>query len=398
MTESPSYSAANPGVAVILLAGGAGLRAGLDMPKQLAMLGGKSVLAWSLDAFAAHPAIRSGVVVASADTLPYLPPLPPGWDVAAAGPERRLSVASGLEALAHVADDAIILIHDAARPGVTGGVIDNLLNCIVGGAVAAVPALPVTDTLVSRTGTTMGDVMDRASLVQVQTPQAFRISPLRLAHQSWDREQIATDDSQVVRALGHDVALIDGDARLHKLTYADDLIKLRAMLAPEGQAEMRHVTGSGYDVHRLVAGKPLWLGGVEIPHSHGLAGHSDADVALHALTDAILGALADGDIGDHFPPSDPQWRGANSSLFLSFAAERVKARGGRIDHVDMTIMAEAPRIGPHRAAIRTRLADILALSEAQVSVKATTTEGLGFTGRREGIAAQAIATLSLPFE
>ncbi|HMQ20710.1 MAG TPA: 2-C-methyl-D-erythritol 2,4-cyclodiphosphate synthase, partial [Sphingopyxis sp.] len=237
-----------------------------------------------------------------------------------------------------------------------------------------------------------GDVVDRAALARVQTPQAFRLGTLRRAHAAADGGA-ATDDAQLVRRLGVPVAAVAGEARLHKLTYAEDRAILSGLLGVETM--MRSAVGMGYDVHRLVAGKPLWIGGIEIEHSHGLEGHSDADVALHALTDALLGALGDGDIGDHFPPSDPQWRGAASHRFLAFAGERVAARGGRIAHLDLTIIAEAPRIGPHRAAIRARIAEILAIPATRVSVKATTTERLGFTGRREGIAAQAVATVMI---
>jgi 2-C-methyl-D-erythritol 4-phosphate cytidylyltransferase/2-C-methyl-D-erythritol 2,4-cyclodiphosphate synthase len=227
----------------------------------------------------------------------------------------------------------------------------------------------------------------------VQTPQAFHLGTLRRAHAE-AVEAAATDDAQLVRRLGVSVETVAGDARLHKLTYAEDMAILSGLLGIKTMT--RTAVGMGYDVHRLVTDKPLWIGGIEIAHSHGLEGHSDADVGLHALTDAILGALGDGDIGDHFPPSDPQWRGAASHRFLGFAAERVSARHGRIEHVDLTIIAEAPKIGPHRAAIRERIAEILAIPVDRVSVKATTTERLGFTGRREGISAQAVATLQLP--
>ncbi len=390
MTESSS-SLTRP-VAVVLLAGGSGTRAGFEQPKQLAMLGGKPVLRWSLDAFAAYPAIVGGVLVAKDDVVAAIGGLPEGWISAAPGAERQQSVANALTALAAWSDDAHVLVHDAARPGLTGDVIDRLLAALAGHQ-AVIPTLPVPDTLVEQSAATAGDVVDRSVLGRVQTPQAFRLGTLRRAHAK-AVEAAATDDAQLVRRLGVSVAAVRGDARLHKLTYGDDMAILSGLL---GTGRMtRTAVGMGYDVHRLVAGKPLWIGGMEIPHSHGLEGHSDADVALHALTDAILGALGDGDIGDHFPPSDPQWRGAASHRFLSFAGDRVGARGGRIAHVDITIIAEAPKIGPHRPAIRARIAEILAIPVTSVSVKATTTERLGFTGRREGIAAQAVATLELP--
>jgi len=381
-----------PRVAVVLLAGGQGTRAGFGRPKQLAMLGGRPVLRWSLDAFAAHPAVASGVLVANDDVVTAIGGLPDAWISADPGAERQQSVGNALAALAGWGDDALVLVHDAARPGVTAEVIDRLLAAL-GDAEAAIPTLPVPDTLVEQAAHLAGDVVDRSALARVQTPQAFRLGTLRRAHAE-AVEAAATDDAQLVRRLGLPVIAVDGDARLHKLTYAEDMAILNGLLGIDRM--MRTAVGIGYDVHRLVPDKPLWVGGIEIAHSHGLEGHSDADVGLHALTDAILGALADGDIGDHFPPSDPQWRGAESYRFLAFAAERVSARGGRIDHVDLTVIAEAPKIGPHRAAMRTRIAEILAIPIERVSVKATTTERLGFTGRREGIAAQAAATLQLP--
>ncbi|WP_432770504.1 MAG: 2-C-methyl-D-erythritol 2,4-cyclodiphosphate synthase [Sphingopyxis sp.] len=391
MTESaPPHT---PSTIAILLAGGLGTRAGFETPKQLAMLGGKPVLRWSLDAFAGHGAISGGVLVARDDVVAAVGALPDGWISALPGEERQVSVANALAALGDRPDDIIVLVHDAARPGVDGAVIDRLLGALADGAEAAIPTLPVPDTLVEQTGGTAGAVVDRSALARVQTPQAFRLGTLRRAHAAADGAP-ATDDAQLGRRIGAEVVAVAGDARLHKLTYADDLAILSGLLGTD--VKTRTAVGMGYDVHRLVAGKPLWIGGLEIAHSHGLEGHSDADVALHALTDAILGALGDGDIGDHFPPTDAQWRGAASHRFLAFAAGRVAARGGRIEHVDLTIVAEAPKIGPHRAAIRARIADILALRVAQVSVKATTTERLGFTGRREGIAAQAVATLQLP--
>ncbi len=389
MNESPPSP--SPRVAVVLLAGGQGTRADLGLPKQLAMLGGKPVLQWSLDAFAGHPSVSGGVLVANGDVVTAVNPLSAGWIFAEPGAERQQSVGNALAALTDWEDEAVVLVHDAARPGVTAEVIDRLLGALRT-AEAAIPTLPVPDTLVEQAHDEAGDVVDRSVLARVQTPQAFRLGILRRAHAE-AVEAAATDDAQLVRRLGVPVAAVVGDARLHKLTYAEDMAVLAALL---GIGTMRTAVGMGYDVHRLVTDKPLWIGGIEIAHSHGLEGHSDADVALHALTDAILGALSDGDIGDHFPPSDAQWRGAASHRFLSFAADRVAARGGRIDHVDLTIIAEAPKIGPHRAAIRARIAEILAIPLERVSVKATTTERLGFTGRREGIAAQAVATLQLP--
>ncbi|WP_338425503.1 2-C-methyl-D-erythritol 2,4-cyclodiphosphate synthase [Sphingopyxis kveilinensis] len=390
MSDSPAPR--NPRVAAILLAGGQGVRAGFAKPKQLEMLGGRPVLSWSLDALAGYPGVSGGVLVANHDVMAAKPTLPEGWISADPGAERQQSVANALGALSDWEDEALVLVHDAARPGVDAAVIDRLLAALEN-AEAAIPVLPVPDTLVEAANGAAGDVVARERLARVQTPQAFRLGALRRAH----AEAVgaaATDDAQLVRSLGVTVATVEGAARLHKLTYADDMAILRGLLGTSDM--MRTAVGMGYDVHRLVEGKPLWIGGIEIAHSHGLEGHSDADVGLHALTDAILGALGDGDIGDHFPPSDPQWLGAASHRFLSFAGERVAANGGRIGHLDLTIIAEAPRIGPHRVAIRDRIAEILAIPAGRVSVKATTTERLGFTGRREGISAQAVATIQLP--
>lgn len=390
MTEStPPLS---PRVAVLLLAGGRGTRAGLETVKQLALLAGKPVLRWSLDAFAAHDAISGGVLVGGDDVMAAVGDLPEGWISAAPGTERQQSVANALAALADWDDDALVLVHDAARPGVTGAVIDRLLMALQDGAVAAIPTLPVPDTIVTQSGASVGEVVDRAMLARVQTPQAFRLGALRRAHAAAPDAATASDDAQLVRLSGEVVVAVAGDARLHKLTFAEDKAILESMLAGR-RDEMRIATGMGYDVHRLVEGKPLWLGGVRIEHSHGLSGHSDADVALHAITDAILGALAEGDIGSHFPPSDPQWKGAESWRFLDFAVQRVATRGGDIQHIDLTIISEAPRIGPHRETMRGRISEIARVPLSRISVKATTTEGLGFAGRREGIAAQAVATI-----
>ncbi len=390
MTESPAPPPRR--VAAILLAGGQGMRAGFARPKQLEMLGGKPVLRWSLDALAGDTCVSGGVLVANHGVMAAVAPLPEGWISAVPGAERQQSVANALAALADWEDEALVLVHDAARPGVDTAVIDRLLAAL-DDAEAAIPVLPVPDTLVEAANGAAGDVVARERLARVQTPQAFRLGTLRRAHAA-AADAGATDDAQLVRSLGVAVATVEGDARLHKLTYAEDMAILRGLLGTSDM--MRTAVGMGYDVHRLVEGKPLWIGGIEIAHSYGLEGHSDADVGLHALTDAILGALGDGDIGDHFPPSDPQWRGVASHRFLSFAGERVAANGGRIGHLDLTIIAEAPRIGPHRVAIRDRIAEILAIPTGRVSVKATTTERLGFTGRREGISAQAVATIQLP--
>jgi 2-C-methyl-D-erythritol 4-phosphate cytidylyltransferase/2-C-methyl-D-erythritol 2,4-cyclodiphosphate synthase len=286
-----------------------------------------------------------------------------------------------LEALTAQAPD-IVLIHDAARPILPGAVIDRLVGALAVQP-GAIPVLPVVDSLTEAEGELMGNPARREALRRVQTPQAFRYQDILAAHRAWPGAAEAGDDAQVARAAGLAVALVEGDERLHKLTFASDFA---TELPP-----MR--VGTGYDVHRLAAGEELWLCGIKIDHTHGLAGHSDADVAIHALVDAILGAIGQGDIGSHFPPSDSQWKGAASDRFLAHAAKLASAAGYRIGNIDLTIICEAPKIGPHREAMRARLAEILATGIEAISVKATTTERLGFAGRAEGIAAQAVATL-----
>jgi 2-C-methyl-D-erythritol 4-phosphate cytidylyltransferase/2-C-methyl-D-erythritol 2,4-cyclodiphosphate synthase len=258
-------------------------------------------------------------------------------------------------------------------------------------AAGAVPVLPVVDSL-ARGEAMLGDTVPRSGLVRVQTPQAFRFDAILKAHRDWPGAAEATDDAQVARAAGVDMKMVPGDAMLEKLTYPEDFERAEQRLA----ARLITRTGFGFDVHAFAPGTELWLGGILIPHSKGLSGHSDADVALHALTDALLGTIGEGDIGQHFPPSDPQWRGAASSLFLEHARSLIEKRGGVIDHADITIICEAPKIGPHRDSIRQRIAALLRLPLERISLKATTTERLGFTGRGEGIAAQAIASVRLP--
>ena len=376
----------------LIVAAGQGNRVGGDVPKQYRVVAGKTVLAHAHEALASHDAIDGVVVVVAAgqeDLAQAL--LGEDVQVVVGADSRRGSVHAGLEAIAAAGGADIVLIHDAARPFLPPVVVDRLLDALMDKD-GAIPILPVADTLVRGAGGLMENTVDRAQLHRVQTPQAFRFPAILAAHRTWDTAHDATDDAQILRACGHDVMLVQGDERLNKLTYEQDFSRVQTLLAPAFVTRV----GMGYDVHRLAAGEPLWLGGVLVPHDRGLAGHSDADVALHAIVDAVLGALADGDIGSHFPPSDPQWRGASSDRFLAHARDRVKAHQGRIDHIDLTIICEAPKIGPHREAMRARIAEILEVSIRQVSVKATTTERLGFAGRREGIAAQAVATLSLP--
>lgn len=374
----------------LIVAAGRGVRAGGDVPKQYALLAGQPVLRRAVRAFTDHPRVdMTCVVIGPGDGEDYAAAVA-GLDLAApvvGGASRQDSVRLGLEANAG-GSFRRVLIHDAARPLVTAGMIDRVLDALDGNA-GATPALAVVDSLRSG-GTHVEREVDRANLYRVQTPQGFRFDAILAAHRA--AAPGASDDVGVARAAGLGVALVEGDEAAFKLTHPGDFARAEALLA----AASRTVTAGGYDVHRFGPGDRLWLCGVEIAHSHGLVGHSDADVGLHALTDALLGCIGEGDIGQHFPPSDPQWRGASSDRFLRHAARLVAERSGVIEHVDLTIIAEAPKVGPHRAAMRARVAELLELAEDQVSIKATTTEGLGATGRREGIAAQALATLRLP--
>jgi 2-C-methyl-D-erythritol 4-phosphate cytidylyltransferase/2-C-methyl-D-erythritol 2,4-cyclodiphosphate synthase len=388
---NPPNPALPSGVAAIVVAAGKGLRAGQPVPKQFALWRGKPVLRHSVEALA-----KAGV-------SPIVVVIPEGADAIAAealagiagvrcvagGITRQDSVRGGLEAL--VADaPSLVLIHDAARPRLPRAVIERLCAALEHFP-GAIPVLPVVDSLCHAEadprapGEAMAAPARREALRRVQTPQAFRYLEILAAHREWPGETNAGDDAQVAQAAGLAIALVAGDEALHKLTYATDFGDTTAL------PPIR--TGTGFDVHRLEDGEELWLCGVKIAHHQGLAGHSDADVAIHALVDALLGAIGAGDIGQHFPPSDPQWRGASSDRFLAHAVGLVGAAGYGIGNVDVTIICEAPKIGPHRDAMRSRLAAIMGALVEQVSVKATTTEKLGFAGRGEGIAAQAIATL-----
>ena len=378
-TSSPSL----PRIAAVIVAAGQGLRAGQPLPKQFARWRGKPVVRHSAEALAAagvNPiivAIREGAADIAAECLAGIA----GIQLIVGGASRQDSVRFSLEALESAMPD-LVLIHDAARPALPREVIDRLVAALAAHP-GAIPVLPVVDSLAEVAGDVMGNPARREELRRVQTPQAFRFREILAAHRAWHGTAAAGDDAQVARAAGLAVALVQGDERLHKLTFASDFAS--------DQLPIR--VGSGYDVHRLAADEELWLCGVKIDHTHGLAGHSDADVAIHALVDAILGAIGQGDIGSHFPPTDPQWKGAASDRFLAHAATLVAQAGYRIGNIDLTIICETPRIGPHRDAMRARLAEILATGIDAISVKATTTERLGFTGRSEGIAAQAVATL-----
>ena len=386
--------------AVLIVAAGQGRRAGAGIPKQYAAIGGEAVLARTLGVFLQHPAIDLAlVVIAEADRELYEQAVVSGHSKiippAMGGETRQRSVLSGLRALKPLAP-ARVLIHDAARPFVTGEIIDRVLAGLER-APGAIAAVPLADTLKRadpdrRIEATLG----RERLWRAQTPQGFRFEAILGAHEAALAAGRAdlTDDAAVAEWAGLAVELVEGSEANVKLTTAEDLaMAARTVSAGAAPGEVR--MGQGFDVHRCAAGDHVWLCGVRIAHTCALEGHSDADVALHALTDALLGAIGDGDIGQHFPNSDPRWRGAASHLFLADAARRVRARGGTISNVDITLLCEAPKIAPHREAMRACVAGILVIEVARVAVKATTTEGLGFTGRREGIAALATATVVL---
>jgi 2-C-methyl-D-erythritol 4-phosphate cytidylyltransferase / 2-C-methyl-D-erythritol 2,4-cyclodiphosphate synthase len=370
-----------PSFAAIVVAAGQGLRAGQPLPKQFAPWRGKPVVRHSVETLLAAGAGPLVVAIpengeeAAQQALAGLD----GYDLVIGGTTRQQSVARALEAVGMAER---VLIHDAARPDLPREVIARLLAALSDHS-GAIPVLPVVDSLSIDTDGVMTGSAERESLRRVQTPQAFRFDDIFAAHAAWQGDADAGDDAQVLRAAGGAVVHVPGDERLAKLTYAEDFM-----------TELPAVrTGMGFDVHRLTEGEELWLGGVHIEHDRGLAGHSDADVALHTIVDALLGAIADGDIGSHFPPSDPQWKGASSDRFVRHAASLVRDAGYRVGNIDLTIICEAPKIGPHRDAMRRRIAELLAVDIGAISVKATTTERLGFTGRGEGIAAQAIATV-----
>jgi len=371
----------------LIVAAGKGERLGGGIPKQFRLLGGKPILRWAVESLINHPAVRAVRVVVGEDQHDIATTALAGLeigDLITGGAERAGSVRAGLRAI----DTDAVLVHDAARPFCPPEVIDRLLASLEFFEGAA-PVLPVGDTL-ARIGDTLGEPVDRSGLARVQTPQAFRLGALKSAYELWSGAS-PTDETTVVRAAGMKVAAVEGDPALEKLTFQADFDRAEQWL--NGRLVPR--TGMGFDVHAFSGEGPIMLGGVEVPHGRGLAGHSDADVVLHAITDALLGAAGLGDIGEHFPPSDPRWKGAASARFLSFAVGLLHEKGGLVDHIDCTVIAEAPKIGPHRQAMRERIAEIAGLDVEQVSVKATTTEGLGFTGRREGIAAQAVASIRM---
>jgi 2-C-methyl-D-erythritol 4-phosphate cytidylyltransferase/2-C-methyl-D-erythritol 2,4-cyclodiphosphate synthase len=372
----------------IIVAAGSGSRAGEGLAKQWRNLGGRALLRWSVEALLKAGAVEIIVVLRPEDfdrARQVLAGLD-RWLPAVGGATRTQSVRSGLAALT---GDRPVLIHDAARPFVTTAHVAALLDALTRFD-GAVPVLPVADTLKRDVGGLA--TAPRDGLLRAQTPQAFRLQPLLAAYAALPDDAEVTDDAAVLEQAGGHVAPAPGDPMLFKLTYPEDFAMAEALIAATRIVR----TGQGFDAHRFGPGESVWLCGVNIPHDRGLIGHSDADAGLHALTDAILGAIGEGDIGDHFPPSDPQWKGASSDIFLRHAAEMVTARGGRILNVDVTLVCEEPKIKPHRQAMRERLAEILSLPLDRVSVKATTTEGMGFTGRAEGLASQALATVDVP--
>ena len=374
--------------AAIIVAAGRGTRAGGPSPKQWQMLGERSVAAHAMQRFADHPGIDQLVLVLHPDDIdsPHWP-RDPAAIVVTGGATRQASVRAGLEVLVDQVDR--VLIHDAARPLVTAEIIDRVLAALDTHPGAA-PAVAVTDTLWHGDAQIVTGVQDRAGLYRAQTPQGFHLAPLLAAHRAMTTD--ATDDVAVARAAGLDVAIVAGDEDNIKITGPGDLSRAAKLM---GQ-RMDIRCGNGYDVHRFGPGDHVWLCGVQVPHDRSLQGHSDADVGMHAVTDAIYGALGQGDIGQHFPPSDPQWKGAASRIFLEHAVALAGQLGYQISNVDCTLVCEYPKIGPHQPAMRTAMAQIMGLAPDRISVKATTSERLGFTGRGEGIAAIATATLVKP--
>ncbi len=378
MVETP------PSLTAVIVAAGRGTRAGGDVPKQWRVIAGRSVVEWSVSRFAAHPAGIDVVLVIHPDDAERAEAasLPSTVRIVHGGADRAASVKAGLAACA----DGIVLIHDVARPCVTLEVISAVIAGVRAQGAAA-PALAVTDALWRGADTVQG-TQERDGLWRAQTPQGFEKAAIVAAHAAF--EGMPADDVEVARAAGLDVAIVPGDEANLKITGPDDFARAEALLKG-GQMDIR--VGNGFDVHRFGPGDQVWLCGISVPHGRGLQGHSDADVGLHTVTDAIYGALAEGDIGTHFPPSDPRWKGAESHIFLTHAVELAAARGFEIANADLTLMCERPKIGPVAGAMRARLAELLRIEVGRVSVKATTTERLGFTGREEGIAAMATVTL-----
>lgn len=392
----PQDSREQPRIVAVVVAAGRGTRAGFAAPKQYAALAGRPVLRWALEALTVHPAIGAVIAAIDPDDRPFYEDaaagvaglLPP----AAGGETRQGSVCNALVALEPHRPD-FVLVHDAARPFPSPALLDRIVAAL-SPELGVVPALPVTDTLKRLANGAITETVPRDDLQAAQTPQAFPFAAILAAHRQAMRDGVSdlTDDAAVAALAGLPVRTVAGERGNIKLTTADDFGYAEAMLT--GAQEWR--TGQGFDVHAFGPGDHVMLCGMRLPHDRGLVGHSDADVGLHALTDALLGALGEGDIGTHFPPSDAAWKGASSDRFLADASERVRRRGGAIAHLDVTLICETPKIGPHRDAMRERVAQIAGIDVGRVSVKATTSEGLGFTGRGEGIAVMAVASVRLP--
>ena len=379
-----------PRLAVLIVAAGKGERAGLGVPKQYEKLAGKPMLRRTVEAFLGHPCsvhvvIGQGQSELAAQALTGLNLPGP----ITGGATRQESVRLGLEALKTEAPK-FVLIHDAARPLVSSRVIADVVQALEAGADGALPMVAAADTLRRRGADGRWTLVSRDDLYRAQTPQGFVYAKIADAHRAHAHEDV-TDDVALAELAGLKVEMVEGEEKNIKVTRKEDFALAESLM---GLGDIR--TATGYDVHKFTDGDHIWLCGISVPHSHGLEGHSDADVGLHAITDALLGCVGEGDIGQHFPPTDERWRGAPSWKFLDHAASLVRGKGGVINHVDVTLICERPKIGPYREAMRDKIAEILAIDPTRVSVKATTTEGLGFTGRREGIAAQAIATVRLP--
>jgi 2-C-methyl-D-erythritol 4-phosphate cytidylyltransferase/2-C-methyl-D-erythritol 2,4-cyclodiphosphate synthase len=376
--------------AAIVVAAGSGSRAGGGVSKQWRDVAGKPVARWSIEAFLASGARTVVAVVppTEMDTAQSVLGDLPGLIMTPGGATRAQSVMKGLATLS--AADEVVMVHDAARPFLNTGHIQALLGGLKD-ADGAILALRVADTVKRELAANI-ETAPRDGLWRAQTPQAFRTAPLNAAYAAWSDDEAPTDDAGVMEAAGGVVRLVPGDPMLFKLTYPEDFAMAERLA---GGARITR-TGQGIDAHRLGPGDGVWLCGIKIVHDRELIGHSDADAGLHAITDAILGAIGEGDIGDHFPPTDPQWKGAPSHIFLAHAAELVRRKGGSLVNVDVTLVCEKPKIKPHRQAMREKLAEILGLGVDRISVKATTTEGMGFTGREEGILAQAIASVETP--
>ncbi|ACG78144.1 2C-methyl-D-erythritol 2,4-cyclodiphosphate synthase [Phenylobacterium zucineum HLK1] len=375
----------------VVVAAGAGLRAGPGEPKAWRTLGGRALVRWSVEGLLSAGA-REVVVVVAHDRLTQVDEALAGlvgWRAVTGGKTRAESVQAGLAAIT-AGRTQPVLIHDAARPFVTKEHVDRLLKALEVSD-GAIPALPVPDTLKRGDGL-VDETVSRDGLWRAQTPQAFRTGKLKAAYRLWPTGEEPTDDASVMERAGGSVAMVPGDPLLMKLTYPQDFLMAEQLAGGRRIVRM----GQGIDAHRFGPGEVVWLCGVRIQHDLGLVGHSDADCGLHALTDAVLGAIAQGDIGEHFPPSDPRWKGASSDRFLKHAVDLVGAAGGRILNADVTLVCERPKIRPHRDAMRARIAELLGLPVERVSVKATTTEGMGFTGREEGLMAQAVVAVECP--